>query len=157
MEHKVIKEECRQDIKELTKKQSKEKEALNKMIKVSIVCTIFMIAEAVGGYVAGSLAIMTDAAHLFSDLSSFMISIFSIWIGQKKANRKCTFGYQRAEVLGALTSVVVIWILTVFLIKEAIERIYNPTEIVAKYMLITALFGLACNLVMIKVLHSGVS
>jgi len=138
------------------KKFSKEKEAMNKMIKVSIVCMVFMFAEVLGGYIAGSLAIMTDAAHLFSDLSSFMISIFSIWIGQKKANKRCTFGYQRAEVLGALVSVIVIWILTIFLLKEAIERIYNPTEIVAKYMLITALFGLGCNLVMIKVLHSGV-
>ena len=138
------------------KNKSKAKVALNKMIKVSIVCTIFMLLEAIGGYIAGSLAIMTDAAHLFSDLSSFMISIFSIWVGQKAANRTFTFGYQRAEVIGAMTSVIVIWILTVFLIMEAIDRFYNPTEINAKYMLITAIFVLFCNLIMIKVLHSGV-
>ena len=144
------------DDQEKIKKNCKEKEALRKMIRVSIVCMIFMLIEAIGGYIAGSLAIMTDAAHLFSDLSSFMISIFSIWIGQKSANNRCSFGFQRAEVLGALTSVIIIWILTIFLIKEAIDRFYNPTEIIAEYMLITAIFGLICNLAMIKVLHSGV-
>lgn len=144
------------DDQEKIKKNCKEKEALRKMIRVSIVCMIFMFIEAIGGYIAGSLAIMTDAAHLFSDLSSFMISIFSIWIGQKSANNRCSFGFQRAEVLGALTSVIIIWILTIFLIKEAIDRFYNPTEIIAEYMLITAIFGLICNLAMIKVLHSGV-
>ena len=144
------------DDQEKIKKNCKEKEAVRKMIRVSIVCMIFMLIEAIGGYIAGSLAIMTDAAHLFSDLSSFMISIFSIWIGQKSANNRCSFGFQRAEVLGALTSVIIIWILTIFLIKEAIDRFYNPTEIIAEYMLITAIFGLICNLAMIKVLHSGV-
>ena len=144
------------DDQEKIKKNCKEKEALRKMIRVSIVCMIFMLIEAIGGYIAGSLAIMTDAAHLFSDLSSFMISIFSIWIGQKSANNRCSFGFQRAEVLGALTSVIIIWILTIFLIKEAIDRFYNPTEIIAEYMLITAIFGLICYLAMIKVLHSGV-
>ena len=134
----------------------KEKTALDKMIIVSVICMVFMFAEVIGGYLANSLAIMTDAAHLFSDLSSFMISIFSIWISQRPPNKRYTFGYQRAEVLGALTSVVIIWILTIFLISEAIDRLKNPSEINAKIMLITAIFGLICNLVMIKVLHSGV-
>lgn len=60
------------------------------------------MAELIGGYIAGSLAIMTDAAHLFSDFVGFLISLLSIWVGKKPATRRMTFGYHRAEVLGAL-------------------------------------------------------
>ena len=124
------------------------------MVIVSLICILFMMAEIIGGLLANSLAIITDAAHLFSDLSGFLISIFAIMIGQKPANKIFTFGYHRAEVLGALTSVITIWILTCFLLKEAIDRIANPTPIDAKIMLITSIFGLFCNLVMMEVLHS---
>ena len=149
-------EECKHEsIKKIEKeKQNKENLALKKMVIVSLICILFMMAEIIGGLLANSLAIITDAAHLFSDLSGFLISIFAIMIGQKPANKIFTFGYHRAEVLGALTSVITIWILTCFLLKEAIDRIANPTPIDAKIMLITSIFGLFCNLVMMEVLHS---
>jgi zinc transporter 2 len=129
--------------------------ALKKMIKITIICSIFLIVEMVGGYIAGSLAIMTDAAHLFSDLSGFVISIIAIYIGRKKPNKKFTFGYFRAEVIGAMTSVITIWILTGILIKEAIDRVFNPGPIQAGVMLLTSIVGLICNLAMMNVLHSG--
>ena len=149
-------EECKHEsIKKIEKaKQNKENLALKKMVIVSLICILFMMAEIIGGLLANSLAIISDAAHLFSDLSGFLISIFAIMIGQKPANKIFTFGYHRAEVLGALTSVITIWILTCFLLKEAIDRIANPTPIDAKIMLITSIFGLFCNLVMMEVLHS---
>ena len=149
-------EECKHEsIKKIEKaKQNKENLALKKMVIVSLICILFMMAEIIGGLLANSLAIITDAAHLFSDLSGFLISIFAIMIGQKPANKIFTFGYHRAEVLGALTSVITIWILTCFLLKEAIDRIANPIPIDAKIMLITSIFGLFCNLVMMEVLHS---
>jgi len=114
-----------------------------------------MITELIGGILANSLAIMTDAAHLFSDLSAFIISIFAISIGKKPPYKIYSFGYHRAEVFGAMGSIVTIWILTAFLIKEACERIYKPEPIDTKIMLITSIFGLVVNLIMIKVLHSG--
>jgi hypothetical protein len=86
--------------------------ALKKMIKITLICSIFMIAEIIGGWIANRLAIMTDAAHLGSDMSGFVISIIAIYIGKKKPNKKYTFGYYRAEVIGALISVITIWILT---------------------------------------------
>ena len=137
-------EECKHEsIKKIEKaKQNKENLALKKMVIVSLICILFMMAEIIGGLLANSLAIISDAAHLFSDLSGFLISIFAIMIGQKPANKIFTFGYHRAEVLGALTSVITIWILTCFLLKEAIDRIANPTPIDAKIMLITSIFGL---------------
>lgn len=59
------------------------------------------ITELVGGYIAGSLAVMTDAAHLFSDFIGFIVSLISIWISRLPANKTMTFGYYRSEVMGA--------------------------------------------------------
>ena len=70
---------------------------------------VFIICEVIGGYLSGSLAIMSDAAHMFSDLASLIVSLTAIWIGSKKAEKKFTFGYARAEVLGALITIVIIW------------------------------------------------
>ena len=151
----VIEDNKKESIKKIEKTiKKKDNLALRKMVVVSLICILFMMAEIIGGLLANSLAIITDAAHLFSDLSGFLISIFAIMIGQKPANKIFTFGYHRAEVLGALTSVITIWILTGFLIKEAIDRLAKPSPIDSKIMLITSIFGLLCNLVMMQVLHS---
>ena len=82
-----------------------------------------MIGEFVGGFFANSLAIFTDATHLLSDLAGFIISIFSIWIAKKGASSTMSYGYHRAEVIGALASVILIWGLTAVLIYEAIIRL----------------------------------
>lgn len=136
-------------------KLNKSDTALKKMIIISVICGIFLVAELIGGIVANSLAIITDAAHLFSDLSGFFISILAICIGRKKPNSLYTYGYYRAEVLGALTSVITIWILTGVLLQEAFIRLSKPAPIYAPVMLFTAILGLICNLAMWKVLHSG--
>lgn len=137
------------------KLKEKSEKALKKMLKISGICLIFMIIEIIGGYISQSLAILSDAAHLLSDISGFLISIISIYISRKIANDKYTFGYHRAEVIGALVSVILIWILTGFLLQEAYFRIISPPEVNAPIMLLTSIFGLICNLIMIKVLHSG--
>ncbi|KAG9404860.1 hypothetical protein AC1031_005071 [Aphanomyces cochlioides] len=122
---------------------------------------IFMIAEVVGGFMAGSLAIMTDAAHLLSDIAGFCISLFAIWIQTLPASSKMTFGFHRAEILGAIVSVLVIWVLTGFLVYAALERFQdaiseNPKELVdGKLMFIVACIGLVVNLALMKILgHS---
>ena len=114
-----------------------------------------MSVEFAGGYLARSIAIMSDAAHLLSDFSGFLISMFSIWIGTRPATGGMSFGYHRAEVIGALGSVMLIWGLTVWLVVEAIYRVINPIRVDGKIMLITAGIGLLVNLIMVKVLHSG--
>ncbi|RLO07551.1 hypothetical protein DYB28_015671, partial [Aphanomyces astaci] len=106
---------------------------------------VFMVAEVVGGFMAGSLAIMTDAAHLLSDVAGFCISLFAIWVQTLPASSKMTFGFHRAEILGAIVSVLVIWVLTGFLVYAAIERFQDaisdsPKEHVdGKLMFIVAL------------------
>ena len=128
---------------------------IKKLLCVSMICIVFMAAEIVGGIMASSLAILTDAAHMFSDLSGFMISIFSLWIALKPATNKMSYGYHRAEVIGAMCSVLLIWGLTIWLVYEAIWRVIEPEPVDGLIMLITAIFGLACNLVMAKMLHGS--
>jgi len=127
---------------------------ISRLAKVCIFCSIFMLIEFFGGWYAGSLAIMTDAAHLLSDLSGFLISMVSLYIALRPANKTLTFGYHRAEVIGALSSVLIIWCLTVWLIFEAIKRIYNPSPITGILMLSISLCGLGFNLIMSKILTS---
>ena len=142
------------DIYDLPDVETVKKRVVFKLLSVSVVCTVLMIAEIVGGIMAGSLAILTDAAHLFSDLSGFFISIFSLWLTKQPSTKKLTYGYHRAEVIGALTSIVLIWGLTICLITEAVERVINQNfEINRYFMLGTAIFGLLCNLLMGKFLH----
>jgi zinc transporter 2 len=121
---------------------------LQKLWVVSAICLVFMIVEVIGGYLANSLAIMSDAAHMFSDLLGFMISIVSIIIAKRSATNKMTYGYHRAEVIGALVSVTLIWGLTIWLISEATQRFITPSPVDGKIMLIVAILGLIFNLIM---------
>ena len=121
---------------------------LSKLYIVSVVCFIFMIIEFIGGYFAGSIAIMSDAAHLLSDFLGFIISIVSIHISRRTASTEMSFGYHRAEVIGALVSVNLIWGLTIWLFYEATFRIFNPQPINGEIMLITGILGLIFNVIM---------
>ncbi|CAH0592766.1 unnamed protein product [Chrysodeixis includens] len=131
-----------------------DKRARRKLIIASILCVVFMIGEIVGGYLSNSLAIATDAAHLLTDFASFMISLFSLWVASRPATRRMSFGWYRAEVIGALTSVLLIWVVTGILVYMAVQRvIYKQFEIDATVMLITSAVGVAVNLVMGLTLH----
>ena len=138
----------------MKKKKDIGKRAMCKLLAVTIICFIFMTAEVIGGLISGSLAIMTDAAHMLSDVAAFLISYTAIFLSHKPATFRLTYGYHRAEVLGALASIVLIWGLLIWLIVEAIDRIVSDAKVDGEVMLITACFGLGCNIVNIFTLHS---
>lgn len=125
-----------------------------KIILITGISFIFMIGEVVGGYLSGSLAIITDAAHMLSDVVAFLISAFAIYMSTRPSNYQMSFGYHRAEILGALASVMLIWGIIIYLFIEAIHRIIHPEPIDGEIMLITACLGLVCNLISIYTLHS---
>ena len=128
------------------------KVAMFKLKIISIGCCSFMIIEFVCGYIAGSLAIMSDATHLLSDLAGFLISLFSLIVAMKPADRNFTFGYHRFEVLGALASILIIWGLTIWLLMAAVWRIKHPNPIVGFLMVCIAAGGLLFNIIMNRVL-----
>ena len=140
---------------DLYKKQ--QDEAIKKLTWVCVICTIFMIIEIIGGYLANSIAIMSDAAHLLSDLLGFVISIISIYISRKVAKNHMSYGYHRAEIIGALVSIVLIWALTIWLLYEATLRIINTPQVDGLIMIIISVIGFSFNVIMGVVLaKSGV-
>ena len=84
---------------------------------------IFKILQVVGGVASKSLAIIADAAHMLSDFFSLAISLVAIYLAERPSAKKYTFGYKRAEVIGALLIIVIIWIVTGILLYLAIHRL----------------------------------
>ncbi|VDL43218.1 unnamed protein product [Hymenolepis diminuta] len=131
-----------------------DKVARRKLLIASGLCLIFMIGEATGGALAGSLAIMTDAAHLLTDFASFLISLFAIFLAGRPATRMMSFGWYRAEVVGALVSVLMIWLVTGILVYLAVIRIiHKHYEIDGLIMLTTSAVGVGVNIIMAATLH----
>lgn len=127
------------------------------IVKIVVICTIFIVLEAVGAYLSNSIALFTDVAHLVSDLVGFLFSLVAMTIATRKASLQYTFGYVRAEVLGALFSLALIWGLTVWIFYEAIQRLTTKAyeNVQPGLMLITAVGALFANLVMAYFLHDS--
>uniref|UniRef100_A0A8C5KDY5 Proton-coupled zinc antiporter SLC30A2 n=1 Tax=Jaculus jaculus TaxID=51337 RepID=A0A8C5KDY5_JACJA len=134
----------------------KKQRARRQLYVASAICLVFMIGEIVGGYLAHSLAIMTDAAHLLTDFASMLISLFSIWVSSRPATKTMNFGWQRAEILGALLSVLSIWVVTGVLVYLAVQRLISGDyEIEGSTMLITSGCAVAVNILMGLTLHQS--
>ncbi|EGW10200.1 Zinc transporter 2, partial [Cricetulus griseus] len=135
---------------------SKRQKARRKLYLASAICLMFMIGEIIGGYLAHSLAIMTDAAHLLTDFASMLISLFSLWMSSRPATKTMNFGWQRAEILGALVSVLSIWVVTGVLVYLAVQRLISGDyEIKGDTMLITSGCAVAVNIIMGLTLHQS--
>ncbi|RYR02785.1 hypothetical protein Ahy_B06g081608 isoform A [Arachis hypogaea] len=137
-------------------KDSEERSAsMRKLLIAVVLCVIFMSVEVVGGIKANSLAILTDAAHLLSDVAAFAISLFSLWAAGWESNPRQSYGFFRIEILGALLSIQLIWLLAGILVYEAIQRIISGTrEVNGFLMFLVAAFGLVVNIIMAFLLGS---
>ncbi|XP_033726550.1 zinc transporter 2-like [Pecten maximus] len=131
-----------------------DKTARRKLVLASCLCLCFMTGEFVGGILAHSLAIISDAAHMLTDLASFLISLFAIFLASRPATKKLSFGWYRAEILGALMSIVMLWVLTGVLVYMGVIRVLKDDyEINPVIMLITASIGVGVNILMGVTLH----
>ncbi|PSC68288.1 zinc transporter 8 isoform X1 [Micractinium conductrix] len=129
-----------------------------KLIAALILAFIFMIVEVVGGIFAHSLAIITDAAHLLSDVSGFAVAVLAAYWAKRRSHEHFSYGYHRVEVLGALASVMTVWLVTGVLLFEAVQRIITPEPVNGKLMFIIAVTGVVVNLLMLAILghhHHG--
>ncbi|KAI7798850.1 hypothetical protein IRJ41_015899, partial [Triplophysa rosa] len=147
---------CHDNSRALEDREREKKLAKKRLYIVSAVCLVFMVGEILGGYFAGSLAVMTDAAHLLVDLTSFLISLCSLWLSSRPATRTLSYGWHRAEILGALLSVFTIWLVTGVLVYVAVERIIDDDfTIEGTVMLITAGCAVLANIIMALTLHQS--
>ncbi|XP_074542290.1 proton-coupled zinc antiporter SLC30A2-like [Halichoeres trimaculatus] len=137
-------------------REGEKKHARMRLYLVSVICLIFMVGEILGGYFADSLAVMTDAAHLLVDFTSFIISLISLWLSSRPATHRLNYGWHRAEILGALLSIFTIWLVTGVLVYLAVDRIINDDyTIEGTIMLMTSGCGVLANIVMALTLHQS--
>lgn len=101
---------------------------------------------------ACSVAILSDAAHMFSDVFSFLVSIYCMRLIKMKASAAYSFGYHRAETIGALVSVLIVCVITGGLVMEAIQRLIHPTDIDGRLMFIVATTGIGFNILLLVTL-----
>ncbi|KAK0153664.1 Zinc transporter 2 [Merluccius polli] len=137
--------------------ENHEKRTAKRQLLVACgVSLVFMIGEVIGGYAAQSLAIMADAAHLLTDLCSILISLVSLWISSRPPTRTMTFGWHRAEAMGALVSVLSIWAVTAVLVVLAGRRLLDGDyEIHTRVMLLTSGCAVGANVLMALILHQS--
>ncbi|SRR6266511_2152726 len=113
----------------------------------------FMIVEAAGGWLAGSLALLADAGHMLTDVGALGLSLLTAWIARRPANDEKTYGYQRWEILAALINGTALFGIAGWVVVEAVHRLQQPPPVRIGLFLGVALAGLAVNLLSLRILH----
>src|SRR5262249_23763835 len=121
---------------------------------LGLTCVIAVV-EAVGGWLTGSLALLSDAGHMWTDVSALGLALLASTFASRGANRKRTYGYARLEILSALGNGVLLVAITVFIVVGAIARLKHPSVVQLGPMALVATIGLGANLVSMGFLHSG--
>lgn len=109
--------------------------------------------EIIGGIISGSLSLLSDALHNFSDSISIIISYLALKVSRRENNERLTFGYKRVEILSALFNAVVLLAISAFLFKEAFIKLRNPEPINSSLMIVVATIGLIANFVSVLILR----
>ncbi|MEO2050372.1 MAG: cation diffusion facilitator family transporter [Allomuricauda sp.] len=113
---------------------------------ISIVLNIVItLSQIIGGFISGSLALLSDALHNFSDVLSLIISYSARILGKKKACSNKTFGYKRAEIMAAFVNAATLVVVAIILMKEAVERLVNPQEIESDLVIWLSLIAIFAN------------
>ena len=107
----------------------------------------FGIVEAVCGWLAGSLALLSDAGHMFTDTAALGLALFAQWIARRPPSARATYGYARAEVLAAFVNALALMALVVFIVVEAVRRLLVPQPVAGGMVLVIALIGMLVNVV----------
>ncbi|OFM61062.1 cation transporter, partial [Staphylococcus sp. HMSC059G05] len=108
---------------------------------------LFMIVEILGGFIANSLALLSDGLHMFSDTVSLGVALIAFIYAEKNATSTKTFGYKRFEVLAALFNGITLLIISGVIIIEAIRRFFNPIKVQSTEMFIISVIGLIVNII----------
>lgn len=115
----------------------------------------FLVVEVIYGFLSGSLALLSDAGHMLTDVMALVLSLFAIRIGQRAADGKRTFGYRRAEILAAALNAGALFAIGLYILFEAYRRLREPVEVQSTTMLVVAVLGLIVNLISARLLVSG--
>ena len=123
-----------------------------RLLAAAVLTGIILVVEAVGGYVSHSLALLSDAGHMMTDLLALLLSLFGVTLALRPATDRKTYGYLRLEILTALINGALLVVIAVYLIVQALRRLYRPEAVDAHLMLSVALVGFIANLAGIALL-----
>lgn len=130
--------------------------ANERALKIALgLTTTFLVAEFVGGILTKSLALISDAAHMFTDSAALAIALAAIQIGKRAADKRRTFGYYRFEILAAAFNALMLFGVAIYILYEAYQRLRTPPEVQSMGMLVIAVIGLVVNLISMRVLSAG--
>jgi len=129
---------------------------LDKRLALSIALTLLILfAEVIGGIVSKSLALLSDAGHMLTDVFALGLSMIAMRIGRKPSDRRATFGYQRIGLLAAVVNAVSLIVISLLIFYESYHRFISPPQIHSTTMLIIAGIGLTGNILIALVLGHG--
>ena len=127
-----------------------------KKLTIALLLTVtFLIVEVIAGFITQSLALLSDAAHMFTDAAALAIALVAIKIAKRPADDKRNFGYARFEILAALFNASMLFVVAIYILYEAYQRFTHPPEIQSVGMMIVAAIGLVINLISMKILVSS--
>jgi len=126
-----------------------------KVLVSFVLIFVFMLVEAVGGVLSGSLALLADAGHMLTDAGALALAYIAFRLGRRAADERRTFGYLRFEVVAGFVNALTLFAIIVWIAAEAWRRLMTPAEILAGPMLVVAVIGLVVNLVVLWLMTRG--
>lgn len=115
----------------------------------------FLVAEIIGGLVTNSLALLSDAAHMMTDVIALTVSLIAVKMSQRPADTKRTYGYARMEAIGAIINGGLLFVVAGYILWEAVGRFRQPPDVASTGMLVIAVLGLIVNLISMRLLRAG--
>jgi cobalt-zinc-cadmium efflux system protein len=126
-----------------------------RLATVLVLLAGYMVAEAVGGWISGSLALLADAGHMLSDVAALALALFALWAAERPATGRQSYGWYRIEILAALVNGALLGAIAILIVVHAIDRIGTPRPIESGLMIAVASGGLAVNVVALALLARG--
>jgi cobalt-zinc-cadmium efflux system protein len=126
-----------------------------RLLLTLVLAAAYMVAEAAGGYLTGSLALLADAGHMLSDVAALGLSVFAIRISQRPPTLRRTYGNHRTEIIAALANGATLVAISIYVIVEACRRLSAPPAVNAPVMMAVAAGGLLFNIVGLHLLAAG--
>ena len=133
-----------------------ERHAESQRLKWALaISAVYFFAELIGGFLTNSLALLSDAGHMLSDIAALALSLFAFRISKRPATLSSTYGYHRVEILAALFNGLMLWLIVGVIFAAAYNRFFNPPSVASYGMIIVASLGLVVNIVAGAVLYGS--
>jgi cobalt-zinc-cadmium efflux system protein len=133
---------------------SRKKTKVKQRLFLGLIFTAGMMGvELIGGWFSGSLALISDAGHMFTHFVALLIALIAVFIASRPASTRYTYGFYRAEILGGLFNAIFVIGISIYIFIEAIQRIFNPVPIAIFEVLLIGFIGLLVNIATAVILH----